>query len=328
MNETARRPQPATLSRFRIRGELPVPTLINGLTLTAVPLLLFFALRAARAGADPITAPLLLAFAVVLALNSLVYLLLGYPTLHRRTFITLITGLFVYLAVQAVEDGSAIIWLFAYPPVIFYISEARTGITACAGGLAGLILLFSPVGDLLFQPPHSASFRLSMVLALAFEMATCYVLDQSRRRSKLSLLRLAADLDHAAKHDSLTQLANRREALAQLDGEYQRFLRNRRPFSVLLIDIDLFKAINDRYGHHAGDQVIRQVARTLQQACRKVDTPARWGGEEYLVLLPETNAGEAWQTGQPCPGGHRGRDGRGGRSGAEGHCQHRRGNPP
>lgn len=138
MNETARRPQPATLSRFRIRGELPVPTLINGLTLTAVPLLLFFALRAARAGADPITAPLLLAFAVVLALNSLVYLLLGYPTLHRRTFITLITGLFVYLAVQAVEDGSAIIWLFAYPPVIFYISEARHR-HHCLCGRAGRI---------------------------------------------------------------------------------------------------------------------------------------------------------------------------------------------
>jgi diguanylate cyclase (GGDEF)-like protein len=64
---------------------------------------------------------------------------------------------------------------------------------------------------------------------------------------------------------------------------------------VLLIDIDLFKAINDSYGHHAGDALINLVARTLQEQCRKVDTLARWGGEEYLVLLPETACDEATQ---------------------------------
>ena len=132
-----------------------------------------------------------------------------------------------------------------------------------------------------------------MIAVLGFEMVTCYILDQSRRRSKLGLLKLAAEFEYAAKHDALTGLANRREALEQLDIEYQRYLRNARPFSVLLMDIDLFKSVNDNYGHHVGDELIILVARTLREQCRKVDTLARWGGEEYLVLLPETNTGEA-----------------------------------
>ena len=292
MPQSARKTPDTELSQFRVKGEIPVPILINWLTAVAVPLLFFFAWRSSLQN-DPITPPLLIGFAVLLTANSLTYLLSGNRTLQRRAFITLITVLFTYLAIHAVEDGSAIIWLFAYPPIIFYISESRVGVLACSGGFAAVSRLFSPLGDLLFEPPHSASFRITMVAVLGFEMVTCYILDQSRRRSKLGLLKLAAEFEYAAKHDALTGLANRREALEQLDIEYQRYLRNARSFSVLLMDIDLFKSVNDNYGHHVGDELITLVARTLREQCRKVDTLARWGGEEYLVLLPETTTEEA-----------------------------------
>jgi len=283
------------LSQYRVTGEIPVPTLIGWLTLAAVPLLVFFAYRSSLRG-DPTAPILLLVFAGLLAANGAVYLATRHSTLQRRGFITIITGLFTYLAVQAVEDGSAIIWLFAYPPIIFYISQARIGVIACSGGLAAVALLFSPLGDLVFNSPYSTSFRLTMLAVLAFEMSTCYVLDQSRRRSKLGLLKLAREFEYAAKHDALTGLANRREVMAQLDNENQRYMRNARVFSVLLMDIDLFKSVNDNYGHHVGDEMIVLVAATLREQCRKVDTLARWGGEEYLVLLPETGTDEAVQT--------------------------------
>jgi diguanylate cyclase (GGDEF)-like protein len=292
MSQSARKTPDTELSQFRVKGEIPVPILINWLTAVAVPLLFFFAWRSSLRD-DPITPPLLIGFAVLLAVNAVIYLLGGHKTLQRRAFITLITVLLTYLAIYAVEDGSAIIWLFAYPPIIFYISESRVGVLACSAGFAAVILLFSPLGDFLFEPPHSTSFRITMVAVLGFEMVTCYILDQSRRRSKLGLLKLAAEFEYAAKHDALTGLANRREALEQLDIEYQRYLRNSRPFSVLLMDIDLFKSVNDNYGHHVGDELIILVARTLREQCRKVDTLARWGGEEYLVLLPETNTKDA-----------------------------------
>jgi diguanylate cyclase (GGDEF)-like protein len=296
MNPMVRNTADTELSQFRVQGEIPVPVLINWLTAAAIPILFFFAWRAALRDAGLATPYILLGFAGLLGVNMLAYLLIGNRTLQRRGFITVITVLFTYLAIRAVEDGSAVIWLFAYPPVVFYICESRVGVIACGAGLAGLMLLFSPIGDVLFESPYSPSFRLSMIVVLAFEMVTCYILDQSRRRSKLGLLKLAAEFEHAAKHDALTGLANRREALHQLENEYERYLRNDRPFSVLLMDIDLFKNVNDSYGHQAGDQLIKLVAQTLVKQCRKVDTLARWGGEEYLVLLPEAGPEEAWQT--------------------------------
>ncbi|MEE3170016.1 MAG: GGDEF domain-containing protein [Pseudomonadota bacterium] len=292
MSTAARKTPDTELSQFRVKGEIPVPVLINWLTMVAVPLLCFFAWRSSFRE-DPVVPPLLVGFAALLAVNSIVYWISGHRTLQRRGFITIITVLFTYLAVHAVEDGSAIIWLFAYPPIIFYISESRIGVIACGGGFAAVILLFSPLGELLFSPPYSTSFRLTMIAVLGFEMVTCYILDQSRRRSKLGLLKLAAEFEYAAKHDALTGLANRREALEQLEAEYQRYLRHDRTFSVLLLDIDLFKSVNDNHGHHIGDELIVQVANTLREECRRVDTVARWGGEEYLVVLPETGPADA-----------------------------------
>ena len=292
MTQTHHTAADSELSQFRVKGEIPVPALINGLSAAAVPILAFFAWRSTQHGYT-LTASILLVFSVLLGLNLLTFLALRHKTLQRRGFIALITVLFTYLAVHAVEDGSAIIWLFAYPPIIFYISEARVGIFACAGGWLAVLFLFSPAGELLFGSPYSTSFRISLIIVLAFEMVTCYILDQSRRRSKLGLLKLAAELEYAAKHDALTGLANRREGLTQLEGEYQRYLRNGRPFSVLLMDIDLFKTVNDQHGHQVGDDLIILVARTLALGCRKMDTIARWGGEEFLVLLPETSLDEA-----------------------------------
>ena len=285
------------LAQFRVSGEIPVPVLIGWLTIAAIPTLAFFAYRSYLREETHIV-PVLIVFLALLALNGLVYLVSRSEVLQRRGFIVIITGLFVFFAVMALEDGSAIIWMFAYPPVIFYISTPRTGIIACAGGLLAAVVLFSPIGDAIFNTPYSTSFRLTMIAVLVFEMGSCYALDQSRRRAKARLLKLAADFEYAATHDALTNLANRREGMDRLEIEYERYLRNARPFSVVRLDIDLFKSVNDELGHQAGDEVIINVARILKEECRKVDSIARWGGEEYLALLPETDAAEALHTGE------------------------------
>ncbi|MBK1872935.1 MULTISPECIES: GGDEF domain-containing protein [Marinobacter] len=282
-------------SQLQVSGEIPVPVLINWLSISAVPLLAFFASRSVEQG-EHLAAGLLIAFAILMTINLLIYAAFRHKTFQRRAFIGLTTTVFIYVSVSALENGSAIIWLFAYPPIIFYISDARFGVGACLFGFTGVTLLFfSPLADQLLNLPYSTSFRITMVVALGFEMITCYILDQSRRRSKLGLLALAREFEYAAKHDTLTGLANRREALAQLEVEYERYLRTNRPFAVLLADIDLFKSVNDTHGHHVGDELIVLVANTLHEEARKLDTTARWGGEEYLVLLPETNADGAVQ---------------------------------
>ncbi|MFZ2298330.1 MAG: hypothetical protein A3G29_18350 [Burkholderiales bacterium RIFCSPLOWO2_12_FULL_64_99] len=102
------------------------------------------------------------------------------------------------------------------------------------------------------------------------------------------VMRLVGRLEHLSLHDGLTGLLNRRAVEALLDREAQRLERFNQPFSILLIDIDHFKRVNDRLGHAAGDQVLIEVARRLQVEAREVDHVARYGGEEFCVLLPHT----------------------------------------
>ncbi|MBN1662762.1 MAG: GGDEF domain-containing protein [Deltaproteobacteria bacterium] len=88
--------------------------------------------------------------------------------------------------------------------------------------------------------------------------------------------------------DPLTELTNRRKLKEMIDKEMSRARRHGRPLSALMTDIDHFKSINDTYGHDAGDRVLVQVANILRMMCRKEDITARFGGEEFVVILPET----------------------------------------
>jgi len=101
------------------------------------------------------------------------------------------------------------------------------------------------------------------------------------------------DLAHISKTDELTGLANRRHFEEVLSAFFHQATRYRRPMSLVTIDIDFFKAVNDAGGHLLGDELLKTVARAILQACRKADLPARIGGDEFAILLPETVASDA-----------------------------------
>lgn len=96
-----------------------------------------------------------------------------------------------------------------------------------------------------------------------------------------------------ALRDELTGLLNRRELQNLLQNEWWRSVRFKRPFAVGMADIDYFKRVNDRYGHLVGDRVIRHVGRVLETTLRRLDRVARFGGEEFAILMPETGRREA-----------------------------------
>jgi diguanylate cyclase (GGDEF)-like protein len=93
---------------------------------------------------------------------------------------------------------------------------------------------------------------------------------------------------HLALTDSLTGLANYRRLREVLDSEIKRFGRTARPFAILLLDLDQLKKINDIHGHVVGSRSLVRVANFLRKQLRELDTPARFGGDEFVVVLPET----------------------------------------
>ncbi|MDD2335241.1 MAG: diguanylate cyclase [Geobacteraceae bacterium] len=97
----------------------------------------------------------------------------------------------------------------------------------------------------------------------------------------------------ASQVDYLTGLPNRLDMSKRLEAEQARSIRRGRCFALIMADIDHFKRINDSYGHDIGDQVLVTIARTLSGYLRKEDSCARWGGEEFLILIPETDKDEA-----------------------------------
>lgn len=118
-----------------------------------------------------------------------------------------------------------------------------------------------------------------LALALAFNL------------KEVDRARLTAEVD--AQIDHLTQLFNRRAFAAIVNPQWQLGVRHQQEFSMILLDIDWFKQINDEYGHAAGDAALKGIAIALKQKIRKSDVLARWGGEEFIIFLPNTNRSAA-----------------------------------
>jgi diguanylate cyclase (GGDEF)-like protein len=111
----------------------------------------------------------------------------------------------------------------------------------------------------------------------------------------LDLLMQNRTLSEISARDSLTGLYNRWYVMEKIDSEMNRALRHGSPMSVLMLDLDHFKKVNDSFGHSVGDEVLKVVGQVLRESCRVYDVAGRYGGEEFCVVLPETRVGNTKQ---------------------------------
>ncbi|HEX9902052.1 MAG TPA: tetratricopeptide repeat-containing diguanylate cyclase [Acidobacteriota bacterium] len=131
-----------------------------------------------------------------------------------------------------------------------------------------------------------------------FRLKAHQELEQANRQIQEKQVQLTGAnrrLDEMTREDPLTGLANRRELLGRFEQEKVRFLRSGRAFSLIMADLDGFKVVNDTYGHNCGDDILKTLASLLRSMIRGQDIVGRWGGDEFLILLPETGlrGGEA-----------------------------------
>jgi len=136
--------------------------------------------------------------------------------------------------------------------------------------------------------PLMVEYRLLYTEYSALKQRTL-LLEKETKSLKTLLNEMDRSLDLATRVDPMTGLANRRDIMEKMERELSRSERHGRTFAVMLVDLDNFKQLNEKYGYNDGDDVLVEVARVLRGCVRNEDVCARWGGEEFLFLLTETN---------------------------------------
>jgi len=117
-------------------------------------------------------------------------------------------------------------------------------------------------------------------------------------KKQMELMAINSDLVKVTNTDKLTGLSNRKYYQEKIEESILAFIQNGTPLSLLILDIDFFKKVNDTYGHPVGDKVLIQLAQLMQRTTREGDQPCRYGGEEFVVILPHTTAEQAVELGK------------------------------
>jgi len=267
--------------------ERQISRLLNGLSIMAALFLAGIGTKAWYAD-HPVHAWVLWLFVVPVVFNMVWYAWKRDRVVQKAGLLITVGLLFTYLLASGGEGNTGPLWFYVFPPLLFYLTSLK-------GGTAILLFCYL-LAIIVFQFPwlpfvtaeYSTDFKIRFFATLTFESIFCFVLEAGRLRARNRLLALAKTHERAARTDELTGLANRREMQNRLSTEFSRFKRAGHHFSVVLIDLDLFKRINDDFGHDAGDLVLRQFADLTRTVVRQSDLAARWGGEEFLLLLPDT----------------------------------------
>lgn len=221
----------------------------------------------------------------------LVHDLLPPATLGPARFVVEGSAAIVFVTVLVILTGQARSpYFFVYPLIVggaaLVVSPAVTLILSVVASAAYLVAVLADPRALPPSAETVATIGVNLT-ALCLLAYAGMVISRQQRRTRDLAVRLST-------LDSLTDLYNRAYFFAVVEREIQRSTRFRRGFCLLMMDLDGLKAVNDRHGHFQGDRVLRGVADVIRASLRQVDTAARYGGDEFVALLPETDPSGAY----------------------------------
>jgi len=201
--------------------------------------------------------------------------------------------LMFYLVYTGGVENTGPLWIYIVSPVSVFIHGLKRGLIDISLFVIIIsIIMFMPV-DIISHAAYSTEFKLRLIYSFLTITFLSALYEYSREQSYLHALELSKKYRQLAHFDPLTQLSNRRDAMCILKQEQARMMRSKEPLSIVLCDVDHFKKINDEYGHNTGDAVLIELAKIFTESIRDQDCIARWGGEEFLFILPQTIAKNA-----------------------------------
>jgi diguanylate cyclase len=188
----------------------------------------------------------------------------------------------------------------AAPAAVFVTMLTADKIAAGGWGLlrrstVALVLGFALAWTAMGFPFEPAVSQRTLLACVPFLFVYAVTLSVLTHRLGRRIAKQNRELEHLSRTDPIMQLPNRPYFEIRAFNELSRFKRSGHPATLLLIDIDHFKPINDRYGHGMGDVVLKRVADVLRASVRDIDLPARYGGDEFAMLLVDTNTNQALQ---------------------------------
>ena len=202
-------------------------------------------------------------------------------------FITiLIYLLFVTGSISQQDSLISLVWIPAYPIIYFYLTDCKSGLFWSTVSLLTFITgyLIHPYFFITERIPVEALMQTVSAYVFVTALAFFYELVRSRQETRLQT---------QANYDYLTSIYNRRGLNQRLKIELNRVERYGTKLSFMLIDLDNFKRVNDTFGHKAGDKLLQEISDLTRNSIRKSDIVARWGGEEFAILLPEADITQA-----------------------------------
>ncbi|MFK8032456.1 MAG: GGDEF domain-containing protein [Gammaproteobacteria bacterium] len=214
--------------------------------------------------------------------------------LFYRVPAVLFCALFVYFATLGDTVHYRMLWLYTYPPMVFFLVGVREGMAyvtiVSIAWVAALLLPSSVSGSAIYDPEFSSRFLASFGLVIAtsfFLEAVRGYYAESQRIHSMKLERDHLQMHDLAYNDDLTQLPNRRSVVHMIDDTLAALSFDDEKTALIgMLDIDRFKTINDHFGHQVGDLVLRNVAKRVSNAIRSNDFVGRYGGEEFVLVIP------------------------------------------
>jgi diguanylate cyclase (GGDEF)-like protein len=219
-------------------------------------------------------------------------------------YLVLIAALAVYVSLSVIYKDVLLTPAILLPPMLYAAHRLKLGFTTVSVTLTSLTLaILVTAGVPLFGDArlivgilHAQEFIFILsIMSLGFAVLMAEIeqhkhqLEQRVADRTRELAELNQQLTMMAQTDALTGLLNRRAIFELAAQDVDRCLRYGRPLAILMIDVDMFKLVNDQYGHQAGDVVLARVGHVLQESLRTSDQSARYGGEEFIVVAPEAN---------------------------------------
>lgn len=211
-----------------------------------------------------------------------------------RIVLSCLLILMIYLVKTGGYHQTGPLWMYIVPPVAFFFGGLRRGLMTITGFVAIVVVFLFYPEDALLSVTYTYEFKTRLLYSFLTVTSLFAFYEYSRQESYKEIQELSQKFERQARQDSLTNLPNRRGMAKHLEYEFNRSQRSKQDMSVLLCDVDHFKKVNDTYGHDSGDQILIIIADIFQHSLRKQDIVARWGGEEFLFMLPETHAQEAY----------------------------------